>query len=301
MKVGCVGELVVDFISRNPTSSIQEAVEFVKCPGGSPAHVAATLHDLGLSVTLISKTGKGEMGSFVREAAINHGLSTRAILTDVSRPTRCVFIAYDEEGRRSIEIANRGSADQFLQFEELDPGALVDLDALHIGGTTMLGETTSATAFILVEKVKRSGGIISFDPNINLHHISKPAKERVTQLLPLIDILKVNEEEWGAVQRILSSQFVNPPKIVVLTRGSDGAVIKIPDQEIEIRAREVKVVDATGAGDAFFAVFLEHLLSFEGTIQQTTSDQLEAAGVAGSREAAKVIQHFGGALASPSK
>lgn len=50
------------------------------------------------------------------------------------------------------------------------------------------------------------------------------------------------------------------PKTVVLTMGADGVLLSEEGTITHIPARPVEVVDATGAGDAFWAGFLVALL-----------------------------------------
>jgi fructokinase len=50
------------------------------------------------------------------------------------------------------------------------------------------------------------------------------------------------------------------PPIVVLTMGPDGILLSEEEETRYIPARSVEVVDATGAGDSFWAGFLTALL-----------------------------------------
>jgi fructokinase len=50
------------------------------------------------------------------------------------------------------------------------------------------------------------------------------------------------------------------PKIVVFTMGADGVLLSEEGKLVHIPARSIKVVDATGAGDSFWAGFLVALL-----------------------------------------
>jgi 2-dehydro-3-deoxygluconokinase len=58
------------------------------------------------------------------------------------------------------------------------------------------------------------------------------------------------------------------PKVVVLKMGEQGAWLATPEHRVHIKPRSVRVVDATGAGDAFCGSFLARILA---------SDSAEAA------------------------
>ena len=45
------------------------------------------------------------------------------------------------------------------------------------------------------------------------------------------------------------------PRAVVIKRGARGCLIRTADEERDLPARQVEVVDTTGAGDAFTAAF----------------------------------------------
>ena len=294
MKVACIGELVVDFIATQPADSIAEAHDFQKCAGGSPANVAASLHHQGFDVQLLSKVGPDAFGHFLKDALEKAGMNREFIVTDAKMPTRCVFLAHDLGGKRSIAIANRRSADQFLGTADLKGFSPGDINLLHIGGTTMLGEITAATTFNLVDQVKQHGGIISFDPNINLQRISDTAKARVVRLLPLIDVMKVNEDEWRITQQMMSDS--ERPSVIVCTKGRDGASIFHQSKTIDISTVDCEVVDVTGAGDAFFAGFLGTLMRQTTDLNQVSESLLEESGVVASSHAAEVISQTGGLL-----
>ncbi len=296
MKVACIGELVVDFIATQPAGSIAEAVDFQKCAGGSPANVAAGLHAQGFDALLVSKIGSDAMGRFLKSAVAKAGLNQELVISDPKIPTRCVFLAHDSSGKRSIAIANRRSADQFLEITDLKISLLENVDLLHIGGTTMLGDITSATTFQLVHQVKQRGGLISFDPNINLQRVSDAAKARVVRLLPLVDVLKTNEDEWQIIQQMIFNAGYQQPRITLCTKGQAGASILFESKTIEIAAADCKVVDVTGAGDAFFAGFLGHMFSQTASLSQVSQSLLEESGIVASLCAANIISKMGGPL-----
>ncbi|MEM8485624.1 MAG: PfkB family carbohydrate kinase [Bacteroidota bacterium] len=292
MKVGCIGELVVDFICPDPVASVADAVVFEKHPGGSPANVAAACEAAGIDVLLLSKVGKGAFGQFTQQALQAAGCTTSGIQVDKSHPTRCVFMAHDEGGRRSVAIANRRSADQFLEWDQVRKGDMA-FDVLHIGGTTMLGEETAATTFALVAQVKANGGLISYDPNINLARVAPGVRERTSKLIQLVDLLKVNDAEWEMVKPML--QAAGKLRLLVHTQAAAGAVIHTPDHHIHIDPPAVAAKDVTGAGDAFYGGLLGYLVQHAALINPDRNT-LIAAGAAGSRLAGQVIQQHGGFL-----
>lgn len=295
MRFGCIGELVIDFICPDEVHALQDAGHFIRCAGGSPANVSAMLHAAGFEVTLVSRVGKDAYGRYLLDLLDRIGIPARAVSTDPVHPTRCVFLAHDAAGRRYIEVANRNSADQYIGPEQVvNLGAL---DVLHVGGTTLLGEITGNTMLDLAGRVKRAGRYVTFDPNINIRRISPAVRKRMAALLPMVDLLKVNEEEWKMMQGLFgvtASSFVT----VVCTRGDAGASVFNDQRQFDIAPDAVKAKDVTGAGDAFFAGFIIHLASHAPGLPETLPAALfREALAAGVTHATRTIGAMGGPLA----
>ena len=101
--------------------------------------------------------------------------------------------------------------------------------------------------------------------------------------MPLADIVKVSDEELYFItnihtekEKLLNSLFVGNVKVVVYTKGNDGAIIYLKNGEVyEDKGFKVTVSDTTGAGDAFIGGFLS-VLAFswhiEDNLCQTVSE-----------------------------
>ena len=111
------------------------------------------------------------------------------------------------------------------------------------------------------------------------------------------DILKVDAREaavitsTGDIETAGGLLYRMGPKIVIITRGRNGAYIYDGARHTQITAPEVDVVDPTGAGDVFSAAFL---------VRYITSGDLIAAGRFAVTAAALSTRGFG-ASALPSK
>jgi fructokinase len=108
-----------------------------------------------------------------------------------------------------------------------------------------------------------------------------------------IDILFANENE--ALELVEAHNFEDkklrdffnqtPEKIFVVTRSENGCAIFYKGKLIEIPSAKIaKIIDSTGAGDAFAAGFLNQFLE---------NQSLENCGKFGNELAGKIIQQFG--------
>ena len=105
-----------------------------------------------------------------------------------------------------------------------------------------------------------------------------------------IDILFANEDEIKSLYEVENFDDVIPVlkdkcEIIAITRSEKGSVIVRGDQITEVKAEPVaKVVDTTGAGDAYAAGFL---------FGYTEGMSMAQCGQLGSIAAAEVISHIG--------
>jgi fructokinase len=113
------------------------------------------------------------------------------------------------------------------------------------------------------------GKIVSFDPNYSpriwpnrqdaLHVLSKIFQE-VTITKPSLDDAYRLFGAGDPPELYIARFHTLGPEVVVFTMGAEGTLLSYDGQITHIPARKVEVVDATGAGDAFWAGFLTALL-----------------------------------------
>ncbi|MDZ4698885.1 MAG: PfkB family carbohydrate kinase [Rhodothermales bacterium] len=286
MIIGCLGEVIVDYIGIDGVG-LADTRTFRQCPGGAAANVAVGLHALGLEAVVMSKVGNDPAGRFLRAELERAGVSPRFLAVDPTRPTRRAFIAYDAEGRRQVDIVHRQSADQTLALDEV---AGAHFDALHVIGTAFLGEITGGTAAALADRVRAAGGWVSFDPNIPLDRISPEAQRRVVDFLGRVDVLFSGESEWGWIQAAApSARF----PLRILTRGRQGATLFAGPHRVEVPAPAAPCVDPTGAGDAFAAGVLAVWARSTPLLGMMTELDLRRAGDTGAQLAGRAIAEIG--------
>ncbi|HET7479766.1 MAG TPA: PfkB family carbohydrate kinase, partial [Rubrobacteraceae bacterium] len=70
-----VGETLVDFISVEQTDWLRNATTFRRYLGGSPANIAVNVAKLGGASAVVSKTGIGAFGQFIKSELQRYGVS----------------------------------------------------------------------------------------------------------------------------------------------------------------------------------------------------------------------------------
>ena len=116
-----------------------------------------------------------------------------------------------------------------------------------------------------IEYASKNKSIISFDPNVRLplwKH-ENDCRDVILEFLPLANILKISDEELEFITGIkdendaLKSLFKGNVKVVIYTKGEDGAIFITKNKEfIESKGLRVNAVDTMGAGDSFIGSFL---------------------------------------------
>jgi sugar/nucleoside kinase (ribokinase family) len=100
--------------------------------------------------------------------------------------------------------------------------------------------------------------IFDFDVTPNFFsQMNLGSQEELTESLELVDVLKpckaaaremTGESDYGAIADKLLDLG---PSLVAITQGADGCLIATRKERVHVPAFKVKVVDTTGAGDAF--------------------------------------------------
>src|SRR5690606_4574837 len=91
-------------------------------------------------------------------------------------------------------------------------------------------------------------------------------RNTILKFIPLSHIVKISDEELEFItgiadeQKAIASLFTGDVKLVVFTKGAEGADVYVQNKKYSSGGFSVKVEDTTGAGDAFIGGFLYQLL-----------------------------------------
>jgi sugar/nucleoside kinase (ribokinase family) len=92
--------------------------------------------------------------------------------------------------------------------------------------------------------------------------IEKTGADKVRKYLSRADLVLANEDEFAALEKDAPENWTAQFQNLILKRGPRGALWLHRGQEVaSVRAEEVKVIDTTGAGDAFAAGLISQLRS----------------------------------------
>ncbi len=261
-----VGETLVDLISEEETESLREAYTFRKYQGGSPANIAVNIAKLGGTSAVISKTGIGNFGQFLKAELQRAGVITDYMVMDHLVHTTVIFVSRTE-GTPDFEAFRAG--DYKLQPTEVSEEAIRRAKVIHASTFALSWEPCRSAVEKAFQLAETHGKIISLDPNYSRriwpnYREAKDVLERMlgytTITKPSLDDAKRLFGEGEGPETYIKLFHEMGPPIVVLTMGSEGILFSEEGETTYVPAHKVEVVDATGAGDSFWAGFLTALL-----------------------------------------
>jgi len=251
--------------------------------GGGGTNVAATFRAQELRTAYIGKVGKDVNGHKVFEWLKSHDID---FLGQVGGETG--FSAILDTAANDRTILTFKGANNSLSFDEIPQHRL---ETKWFYGCAMREESFSCLEKLFVF-MKNHGRTTVFNPNPVL------AKEGIGQLSTILkhtDILVLNKEEAqylvkGDDTMELAHHLVKKgPKTIAITDGEEGVTIHCvageKEQNFHLKPNpDRKIVETTGAGDAFASAFVTGLIKEKG---------LEVAARMGILNAESIISHCG--------
>ena len=156
------GELLIDF---SPVNIEGYPSMFCPNPGGAPANAAVQLARLGVSAGFIGKVGQDDFGLSLKKCLEENNVSTKGLVMDKRHHTTLAFVQLDEHGDRSFTFYRDPGADTQLLPEEVNMEEVEECSILHFGSLSLTNDPSRSTTLSLVEKARKMGKLISYDPN----------------------------------------------------------------------------------------------------------------------------------------
>lgn len=268
--VVALGELLIDFTQSGVSSQGNNLFE--ACPGGAPCNVLAMLRKTGKRCAFIGKVGDDMFGRYLRDTIVAAGIDADGLVMDPEIPTTLAFVTTFANGDRDFSFYRKPGADMMLTEQELPEEMIADSRIFHFGTLSMTHPGVRAATIRAIELARKSGGWISFDPNLRppLWNNLEEAREQIAFGLSKCDILKIADNELlfmtgetdfyrGAAQ--LHRRYPNI-RILNVTAGADGSYSFYGEDE-PVFVPSFKLggtIETTGAGDTFCASVLNFIL-----------------------------------------
>jgi ribokinase len=246
-----LGDLLLDVIVvlEQPLEPGTDAAALTRTgAGGQAANVAAWAASLGAEARFVGKRGDDPAASLAAGELARLGVE---VFGPVGLGRNGVVVSIvGEQGERAM-ASDRGIAPT-LSAEELELAWFDGCTHVHLSGYSLMSTPIDGAAARAAELVRAGGGTVSVDL-ASRRVIADFGPERLRRVLVELapELVFANEQERDEVGAAAA-----PEATWILKRGADGCAIVRGEERSEFPALPAKVVDTTGAGDAFAAGYL---------------------------------------------
>jgi len=256
------GGLNIDKLFKvNKIAKAEEESFIMDCEeacGGSAANTIVGLARLGCKVGFIGKVADDRKGKMLVEDFCRECVDTKGIMHSKHGRSGAVMGFVDEKGDRALYV-DPGVNDT-IEFDEINMEYAFQTRFLHL--TSFVGEKSFQTQKKLVEMLPQNVKL-SLDPGelyARKGSMLEPIIEKTFVLMPNLNELELltKTADYRKGAEVLLKKGV---EIVAVKLGGKGCYVTNGKENHSVEPFKAKVVDTTGAGDAFCAGFLYGLIS----------------------------------------
>ena len=296
----CCGEALIDMI---PTPTIGGQDGFVPHSGGAVFNTAISLGRLGVRTGMLTGVSTDIFGQQLESSLeASHVDASLSIRTD--RPSTLAFVKLTDR-HASYSFFDENSAGRMIKFTEI-PELPDEISTLFFGGISLAAEP-GAQAYAKLCGLEGNDRLVMIDPNVRPGFIENEEiyRERLKAMIGKADIVKVSDEDLNwliqgplSLKQKIDCVLEQGPKIVLMTRGGDGAFAFCANgSEISVASEPVTVADTVGAGDTFNGGFLAKISELgylsKDYIAEIPKEKLKHALAYGAKVAAKTVSREG--------
>jgi len=260
-RICIIGDINVDVITllsgplqKNTDTTSVNAITL----GGSTCNVAVWLTHLDVEVNLVSAIGDDVLGTWVITQLQAFGVSDQNIRSIAGDRTGTCVILVDETGARSM-MPDFG-ANLVQSVDEHLKSLISESDIVVMSAYTYFRPESQKFALDVLECVENSNARMVIDA-ASSSPIEKTGAGSVRKYLSRADLVLANEDELAALEQDAPEDWTAEFKNLIIKRGPRGALWLSHGTEVaSVKAEAVKVIDTTGAGDAFCAGLLSQLM-----------------------------------------
>ena len=260
----CVGEVLIDFIGLQTNKSILHTTEYARFLGGSPTNVAINASKIGLKSHLVATCGNDGLGEFIIDELKALKLETSNVKIVDDKATSIILVSKSTE---TPDFISYRTTDYNITKEQLPIELINKAKIFHTTCFALSKKPAQKTILNRAKKAYKLGLQLSIDINFSekIWKDREKAKNILKRYLKYKPLVKLsNDDCFRLFNEVKNDDFIfdyfhkQGAKIICLTKGNAGVVVSdiskgiISQEAVKIK----KVVDTTGAGDAFWTGFL---------------------------------------------
>ena len=260
----CIGETLIDFIGHQSGVLINNTRDYHRYLGGSPTNVAMNAARLGLKAKMVATVGNDGLGEYILKRFEEIGVGTDYIRSIDHQPTSVIFVSRSEATPDFLPFRE---ADYYISEDQLCTETLSRSKIFHTTCFALSKKPAQTTILKKAEEAHLLGCQLSID--VNYAEKIWPNREEAIHIVQayckLNPLVKISDDDMLRLfrenlphEKIFDFFHQAGATTVCLTLGRDGVKLSQKDMEIiEMPAIKLdKVIDTTGAGDAFWSGFL---------------------------------------------
>lgn len=260
----CVGEVLIDFIGHQESVLIDETRDYHRYLGGSPTNVAMNSTRLGLNTTLVATVGNDGFGSYILDRLSSVGVNTNHVNVIEDKSTSVIFVS---RSNGTPDFIPYREADCCIYEEQISEQILSKTKIYHTTCFALSKNPAQKTILKKAQEAYSLGCQLSIDVNYakKLWSSQEEAFRVIKTYCSFNPLVKISEDDMERLfekelphEEIFNFFHNEGVDIVCLTLGSKGVKLSQKGKEIiQLPAIKIeKVMDSTGAGDAFWSGFL---------------------------------------------
>lgn len=265
------GVAVVDIIGRPievqklpKRGGLQFLDSIMLTSGGNVSNVGIDLQKLGFRTVAMTRIGDDALGRFLQHHYLASGMRIDGILEDATAQTSATIVCVGDDGERTF-LHTRGCIKNFRATDMLGNLHLVKPSKIFAFGYLGLLPEVEKDFPMLFQTIKQQTSV-----EILLDTAGRPdcPPKLMKEFLPFVDyfipsfeeaVLLTGKKQPEEIVQVFRQ--AGAPHVVGVKLGKDGCFISYKHEARYIKPLRVsKVIDTTGAGDAFVAGFLGGIL-----------------------------------------
>ena len=278
-----LGEPMVEFCAKD-IGRLSGVETFKRGWGGDTSNFAVSAARQGLSVGHTCRLGSDEFGKSFVDLWEQEGMDLSKVIIEENAWTAIYIISLMEGGGHDFTYYRAGSAASRFTIDDLDIDYIAGAKAFHTSGISLaISESMRKATLEALRINKESDGFNSFDVNMRAKLWDlETAREALGKAFNLSDVVYASMDDmetlYGFTDMEKAAKYLRDKGVetVVIKHGGKGCYVSTDEQGFTSPGYKIKVVDSTGAGDAFDGAWVKGAI--EGWDLEKTASYANAVG-----------------------